>query len=320
MAAPAAAPPAAARPTSRAPFLMPDGRSLAAVLAQADVAQAGGGPPRAKPRAGRAAASLEARWRRAERARKAAGRPVSTPAGGGAAVAAATTSHPSALDPAPLASLGRARRQRAVNDRVLRDLAGPLTLDGIASLFAPVPFGEVRPSPLARVAADEAPGVAAVWDRFRAVDPDRQDAALAAWEASMKKDTPRNRGTGPAAAAAAALHAWARVAPAARAALKRMGADRVADLEAPLRGQADATVDVALPGDTPYARLLARGVASFYARSARRGSSETETVVIAGGPPPPVAIADVVAALDAPGGPAAALRESLKALADGRAG
>ena len=223
MAAPAAAP-AAALSRPRAPFLVQDERSLAAVLAQADTAL-DGGAPRSKPRAGRAAASLEARWWRAERSRR-AGSGARQPAAAAAAAAASPHAMPSALDAARLASLGRARRQRAVNDRVLRDLAGPLTADGIASLFAPVPFGESRPSPLARVAADEEPGVAAVWDRFRTVDPDRQDAALAAWEASLVAERPRRRGTGPAAAAAAALTAWARVPPSARAALKRVGADR----------------------------------------------------------------------------------------------
>lgn len=57
-------------------------------------------------------------------------------------------------------------RRRWLNDRLLRDMAGALTAADMASLFAPVPFGEPR-----RSVFDEAargPG-RELWELFRPV-------------------------------------------------------------------------------------------------------------------------------------------------------
>ena len=299
------------RPRGVGAMLMPDGRSLAAVLA---AAERGAPPVRRRPPGG-AASSLEAQWRRGEaRPRAAAVAP--------APAAAAADDGPALRSGA--GAPGRSKRSRASSDRLLRDLAGPLDFESIAGLFQPSPFGVATESALARVAAD--PDAAAVWDNFRSCDADRQDRALAAWEEQVRRP-PRGRAR---AGAAAGLAAWGRVDPAARAAFKREfkrgGACRLAEMEAPLRvaaggGGDAATTPVRLPGETPYSRLIARGLAAFYgARAARDEGWVAVFLSRASALPPAAALADVVAALDAPAGAAAALRDALAALAWGAEG
>ena len=43
-------------------------------------------------------------------------------------------------------TMGRRKRRRWANERLLREMAGPLTAEEMASQFAPVPFGTPRPT------------------------------------------------------------------------------------------------------------------------------------------------------------------------------
>lgn len=73
--------------------------------------------------------------------------------------------------PRPLPGLQR----RWLNDKLLRDMAGALTAQDMASLFKPVPFGEQRASAWERAARPEH---AVLWDLFRTLDMDKQGRVL----------------------------------------------------------------------------------------------------------------------------------------------
>lgn len=72
--------------------------------------------------------------------------------------------------------VGRERRRRFLNDKLLRDMAGPLTARDMESLFKPAPFGESNHStPLQQILEPEN---ATIWDLFRNIDFDKQNRLL----------------------------------------------------------------------------------------------------------------------------------------------
>ena len=72
--------------------------------------------------------------------------------------------------------VGRERRRRFLNDKLLRDMAGPLTAREMEGLFKPAPFGESNyTTPLQEVLQ---PDNATIWDLFRNIDFDKQNRLL----------------------------------------------------------------------------------------------------------------------------------------------
>ena len=75
-----------------------------------------------------------------------------------------------------LYKVGRERRRRFLNDKMLRDMAGPLTASDMEGLFKPAPFGESNHvSPLQEVLQPEN---ATLLDMFRNIDYDKQSRFL----------------------------------------------------------------------------------------------------------------------------------------------
>ena len=62
--------------------------------------------------------------------------------------------------------MGRERRRRWLNDKILRDMAGAMTAADMNTLFQPPPFGgqAARPTVLSSAAL---PQNVAIWDLFR---------------------------------------------------------------------------------------------------------------------------------------------------------
>ena len=297
----------------RGPFLMPDGRSLAAVLAAEARDPAGGDAVVRRgriPRTSHGAVALERRWKRGGGGGGGGGQATTTAAASAAADPSSSSTPALLAADLDLARLGRAKARRALNDRILRALAGPLTLSSISSLYSPAPFGGGGPpSALSRVL----PGGegAAVWEAFRSVDSDRQSRALAAWEghlaaagraggrrASSAARRPADAATAAAAAATAGLRAWAGVSHRAREALKRAGASRVDAVEAPvllwlaharsavaaaataLSGAEEGGTPASAPPSPPplriptpdaWARALIHGLSQFHRLRLKRG-------------------------------------------------
>jgi hypothetical protein len=128
--------------------------------------------------------------------------------------------------------------QHRLNEKTLRDLAGPLSAADMTSLFHPAPFGHVHESPLQQISEDAA--AAAVWDSFRSIDPDKERRVLEKWEqynSDLRAASQRGASAsapGPPSPAAAALKSWSLVNKGSRAALRRANVHSVLVLETQL--------------------------------------------------------------------------------------
>lgn len=130
------------------PYIMPDGTSLSQLLTESEA----NAPPRKSKKNRTAKAD---RWERSFKLVRS--RPASE-------------AEQSELD--FLYKVGRERRRRFLNDKLLRDMAGPLTASDMEGLFKPAPFGESRRvSPLQEALQPEN---ATILDMFRNIDFDKQ--------------------------------------------------------------------------------------------------------------------------------------------------
>ncbi|KAG2444926.1 hypothetical protein HXX76_001662 [Chlamydomonas incerta] len=160
-------------------------------------------------------------------------------------------------------SAGVRRRRRWLNDKTLRDLAGPLSAADMESQFKPAPFGNPAvPSALAQAMS---PANAALWENFRNIDPEKEARVLQKWAAHQRESAPlRQR---PHSQASLALHRWAAVGRKARAALKRANPASVMALELQILDffeTAGPGEQLVLPLEDGFARLLVHGLAEFY--------------------------------------------------------
>jgi len=192
-----------------------------------------------------------------------------------------------------LAAVGARRRRRWNNERVLRELAGPMTAEEMHSQFNPVPFGFRAPTAFEIVAR---PQHAEIWDGFRNVDIDRQARVLERWEqhnkeqaAAARRAHQPQRMSAPSSSAqqheqaAQALKQWGNVSRKARAALRKANVHTVLGLESQLLDHMDASViansstkeaqggyavpPLSLPGLDAWGRLLVHGLAEFHGLS-----------------------------------------------------
>ncbi|GLC37916.1 hypothetical protein PLESTB_001502800 [Pleodorina starrii] len=240
---------------AHAPYIMPDGRSLTHYLAQE-------------------------REREQLRRRKAELRGKDLQF---AQLLRQRTSTMSDLELAELKAMENAgvrRRRRWLNDKTLRDLAGPLSAADMESQFKPAPFGMAVPSPLAQAMS---PANAALWDNFRNIDPEKEARVLQKWAAHQRESAPlRQR---PLSQAALALQRWAAVGKKARAALKRANPSSVMQLEMQILDffeQAGPTEQLLMPLEDGFARLLVHGLSEFYGLlSASRPDPATGATVVA---------------------------------------
>ena len=118
-----------------------------------------------------------------------------------------------------------------LNEKQLRDAAGPLTAADMAGLFNPVPFGVPRESPLQQLRED--PAAAAVWESFRNIDPDKEARVLQKWE-EYNRALRAAEASGPSreeSLAAVALRQWSTVSKTSRVALRKANLHSVAVLE-----------------------------------------------------------------------------------------
>ena len=120
-----------------------------------------------------------------------------------------------------------------LNEKVLRDAAGPMSAADMQGLFHPAPFGSTKESPLQQIRDD--PETAAVFESFRSIDPDKQSRVLERWETYNKSLRANSRFTSTVgqnvSPAALALRKWSAVTKAARAALRKAKISSVLALE-----------------------------------------------------------------------------------------
>lgn len=229
------------------PYLMPDGRRLGHYLSDSGLMR-----------------DDKRRGKKGSKGRKDRGT-WETAAPRTAAAVAAVAARGSELEQVELQALdkvGARRRRRWLNDKLLRDMAGPLTAMDMESLFKPVPFGFTGyESALTQACA---PQNAAVWSHFININPDKEKRVLQKWEAHIQEmsshadrsDLPTYR----------ALQSWSRVPRKLRSALKSAGPHPVAELEAQLLQMLDAEGEVSEVHLElgPFERLLGHGIAEFH--------------------------------------------------------
>lgn len=170
---------------------------------------------------------------------------------------------------------GHRRRQRWLNDKILRDMAGPLTARTMEAQFNPVPFGSYPPPSAFELAMQEP-----LWEHFRNIDLDKEAKVLQRWEQHNLEEQQQQQqqhcyvNSGPltqhqqqAAAAADALGKWRSVSRSARAALKKANVHSVLELEMQLinfltQEPPDDELSLDLPDG--FARLIVHGLAQFH--------------------------------------------------------
>ena len=225
---------------AKMPFIMPDGRPLGAFLQ--DQTNLG---------------LLKAEHRHKRRTSGARRRAVAAGwTGGGGSKAGGVAPPPplralteaEVLELQALERVGQRRQRRYLNDKLLRDMAGPLSAADMSALFKPAPFGETGHVSAFTQAA--APEHAALWELFRSVDMDKEGRVLQKWEAYVRElrgEAGGSSGGGGGSAgpdespAAAALAAWSAVAPRARRALRHASPQHVEAVEGAILEFLDTT-------------------------------------------------------------------------------
>lgn len=178
-----------------------------------------------------------------------------------------------------LQQVGTRRRRRWLNERALRELAGPLTVDDMRLLWAPPPFGVVRDSALQQLRDNKA--AYAIWDSgFRNIDHDRQERVLEVWAEHNRTLKSKREGRGQAqddnqregeeapkpsdpnlVSAQLALNSWGRISQQGRAALRNAHIHSVLGLELRVMEVQDEE-DIVV--DNGFGRLLIHSLASFH--------------------------------------------------------
>ena len=208
-----------------------------------------------------------------------------------------------------LQSVGTRRRRRWLNERALRELAGPLTADDMQALFLPPPFGVIRESPLQQLLDNKA--AASIWDSFRTIEHHRQERVLEVWAEhnkslkNKKEGTNRVQGeeelskiTNPNLAnAQEALTRWGRVSQQGRAALRKAHVQSVLALEMKVveGGEEDIIVE------NGFGRLLVHSLCVFHGlHSVTRKDKSSVTIRKGHECPPPSIImcCDVLGCLE----------------------
>jgi hypothetical protein len=174
---------------------------------------------------------------------------------------------------AALEKVGQRRQRRWLNEKLLRDMAPPLTAKDMESLFKPAPFGDTGYVSAFTLAA--APEHAPLWDLFRSVDSDKQNRVLLKWEEHVKelraevnnnKEGGLKQADSAVVAATVALQGWAAVGPRGRKALRRAPRGCIEEIEAPILRLVENPVEteISLELEGGFQRLLAHSVAKFH--------------------------------------------------------
>eukprot|EP00798_Chlamydomonas_sp_ICE-L_P030440 gene30440-35450_t len=235
---------------AHAPYIMPDGSSLKTYLRQAHEREANK-EARAANAFG-AAPGKQAQMDLIMRQRK------------------GSTEFNEQMELKAMESVGVRRRRRWLNDKILRDLAGPMSAHDMHTLFEPAPFGgPYRPSPLAQIAED--PAAASMWESFRNIEPEKEARVLKKWEEYVKDQAKASASSAPAQeegrSASKALQNWSKIHKNGRQALRKANVHSVLQVEMQilefLEGD-DPSSRLSLPLEDGFARLLVHGLCQFY--------------------------------------------------------
>eukprot|EP00803_Ostreobium_quekettii_P004769 evm.model.scf_688.7 EVM.evm.TU.scf_688.7 scf_688:35808-39260(+) len=180
-------------------------------------------------------------------------------------------SHTGGLEAAELEAVGRVghrRRRRWLNDKLLRDMAGPMTAAEMESHFKPPPFGyDSQPSVFCLLK-----GSGGLWDALRNIDMDKQWRLLQELEDLVRsqKDKKRRKER----PAQVALKKWGAISRLGRQVLKHANPHTVLELEMPIldfKDQEGCDEELTLETDNLYARQLIISLAQFHSLKSSTG-------------------------------------------------
>lgn len=148
-------------------------------------------------------------------------------------------------------AFGQRKARRYLNEKLLRDMAGPLTVEDMHKQYTPAPFGVPRTTPLTRLFTDDESG-AAVREAMLALAESEENAG-----AESKEKGARAR-----------KHGWANVSRRGKAAIKTAaGAGTLSHIEQQfveaLRTQTERG-EAAVSVPSSYHRLLWYAIAEYY--------------------------------------------------------
>lgn len=154
---------------------------------------------------------------------------------------------------------------RWLNDRLLSELAPPMSKEEIAGLFAPPPWGERTLTPFERItgAGDDSLQDMAAWEPFRNVDMDKELQML------MSTLKPHSKGAkNQTSERIAAIQSWQLVERRSREALRRnFDSPLVAALEDKILTYVNSSENnevLILEAENPFHRLLLHGICEYY--------------------------------------------------------
>ncbi|GMH37447.1 hypothetical protein BSKO_05320 [Bryopsis sp. KO-2023] len=161
-------------------------------------------------------------------------------------------------------TVGHRRRRRWMNDRLLRDMAGPMTAKEMEAHFKPPPWGDVQP----QSALSEILHETDVWEIFRNIDMDKEARLLKKWELHNAEGLKENKKqkVGPLEYAHEAMEKWAFVDKRSRFALKRTNPHTVLEKEMEILDlqEKDPQEILTIPSQNSYTLSIWRGLAQFH--------------------------------------------------------
>lgn len=164
-----------------------------------------------------------------------------------------------------------------MNDRLLRDMAGPMTAKEMEAHFKPPPWGDIQPPS----ALDTMLSESDVWDIFRNIDMDKEARLLKKWElhnAETSKHSKKLK-VGPLEYAHEAMEKWAFVDKGSRFALKRTNPHTVLEMEMEVLDlqEKDPKETLTIPSENSYTTSIWRGLAQFHGLAFKSVVTESET-------------------------------------------
>eukprot|EP01026_Neomeris_dumetosa_P075769 TRINITY_DN805_c1_g1_i2.p2 TRINITY_DN805_c1_g1~~TRINITY_DN805_c1_g1_i2.p2 ORF type:complete len:309 (+),score=54.18 TRINITY_DN805_c1_g1_i2:262-1188(+) len=166
-----------------------------------------------------------------------------------------------------LSKLGMRKLMRCMSDRMLRDMAGPMTAEQMDSLYQPAPFGDTGYRTAFRRLIEH-PGENQVWAKFLDITMDKEIKVLERWEAHVKAEKlPKKQKSTP---AQLALSRWSRVSRECRKFLKKAHWQQVWDVESQIiefmqqTGEEAVMKELDLPYDDYYEKMILVGLAQYH--------------------------------------------------------
>eukprot|EP01024_Parvocaulis_polyphysoides_P070510 TRINITY_DN8702_c0_g2_i1.p1 TRINITY_DN8702_c0_g2~~TRINITY_DN8702_c0_g2_i1.p1 ORF type:complete len:311 (-),score=52.05 TRINITY_DN8702_c0_g2_i1:977-1909(-) len=162
-----------------------------------------------------------------------------------------------------LSKLGMRKLMRCMSDRMLRDMAGPMTATFMDSLYQPCPFGDTGYRTAFRQLSEN-PNSNEIWSKFLDISMDKEAKVLERWEAHLKAEKMAKKSK--LSPAQLAWNRWGRISAYYRKFLKKAHWQQVWDIESQIleitQLQEGEVLDV--PYNSFFEKMLIFGLAQYH--------------------------------------------------------